>query len=115
MAVTTERIKHILGSVEVTGGTVTIPERLNRDDYAAVNHVFSALGGTWSRTDQAHVFPEDPSARIAAVLAGGPLPKPARTAEGFVPTPPELADALVREHTPPGRTRRAASVGALGR
>ncbi|OLF08559.1 hypothetical protein [Actinophytocola xanthii] len=99
MTVTTERVKEILNSAEVTGCRLVIPQRLNRADYVAVNTVLTALGGSWSRANQAHVFPADPTDQLATVLADGALPRPARTTEGFVPTPAELAEELVREHT----------------
>lgn len=99
MRVASERVREILDGAEITGCRLVIPQRLDRADYVAVNTVLTALGGTWSRADQAHVFPADPTDQLAAVLADGVLPRPARTTEGFVPTPPELAEELVREYT----------------
>jgi Methyltransferase small domain len=99
VTVATQRVRDILATASITGRAVVIPQRLDRADYVAVNTVLTAIGGTWSRAERAHVFPHDPAAELAAILAGEPVPRPARTAEGFVPTPPELAEELVREHT----------------
>lgn len=100
MPVLDARVRDILADAELSDGRfLRLPGHLSRDDYSAVNKVLQALGGTWSRTDKAHVFAQDPSAALATVLDSGEVPKPARTREGYVPTPPELAALVVREHT----------------
>jgi hypothetical protein len=98
-AVATERVAQILAGARIDGTRLVIPEQLSRADYVAVNQVLTALGGQWSRRDHAHVFPDDPSAQVAAVVSGAAMPPPARTAEGYVPTPLEVAEEVVREHT----------------
>lgn len=73
--------------------------QLPRQHYAAVNKALEALGGKWNRKLSGHVFDANPSAALAAFLGGAVLPKPARTAEGYVPTPAALAARIVAEHT----------------
>lgn len=100
MTVLDTRVRDILVDADlVDGRLLRLPGHLSRADYSAVNKVLQALGGSWSRSDKAHVFASDPGPALAAVLDGGDLPKPARTTEGYLPTPPDLAEWLVREHT----------------
>lgn len=98
MPVTTDRIREILGGAEHAGSRVVIHERLDRDEYRAVNTVLTNLGGAWSRRDKAHLFDHNPGVELRRVIEDGWMPKSARTAEGFVRTPRELADRIIRDH-----------------
>jgi predicted RNA methylase len=69
------------------------PARLERSLYAKVEKVLKALGGTWSRKDQAHVFDEDPAAAIDNALINGSIVD-RKQALGFFETPLELAERL---------------------
>lgn len=73
--------------------------QLARPDYVAVNKALEAMGGKWNRKAAAHVFEFDPTDVVSAFINGGPLAKPARTAEGYVPTPPPLAAEIVAEYS----------------
>lgn len=73
--------------------------QLARPDYVAVNKALEAMGGKWNRKAAAHVFESDPTDVVSAFINGGTLAKPARTAEGYVPTPAPLAAAIVAEHS----------------
>jgi hypothetical protein len=73
--------------------------QLSRPDYVAVNKVLESLGGKWNRKEAGHVFTADPTAALQEFLNGSALPKPARTAEGYIPTPASLAAEIVANHT----------------
>ncbi|SKT52047.1 Type I restriction-modification system methyltransferase subunit [Mycobacteroides abscessus subsp. massiliense] len=73
--------------------------QLSRPEYVAVNKALEAMGGKWNRGQSGHVFPTDPGPALAAFVGGGALAKPARTAEGYVPTPSQLAADIVADHT----------------
>lgn len=94
-AVITDRVREILATAEVDGLHVRLTVQLDRNEYVQVNKILEALGGKWNRRERAHVFTADPSAALAEFLDGGAAPKPARTAEGYVATPPEIADRIV--------------------
>lgn len=72
---------------------------LSRPDYVAVNKALESLGGKWNRKERGHVFTADPTSALQEFLNGSALPKPARTAEGYIPTPPELAAEIVANYT----------------
>lgn len=91
--------REILEASTVTGLSLVLPADLGRPDYVAVNKVLDALGGKWNRRAKAHLFDDDPAEAIAAYIRGGAAPLPARTAEGFVPTPADLAWQLVHDFT----------------
>jgi SAM-dependent methyltransferase len=98
VSITDDRIRDILADTQLDGRHLRITQRLDRDEYLAVNKVLTNLGGTWSRGAKAHVFDHDPSEALREVIAGGQLPgEPAKT-EGYVATPPELAKHLVACH-----------------
>ena len=94
-----ERVRQILGDVQIAGLALKLPGQLDRDDYTRVAKVLAALGGKWNRRTQAHMFDDDPTAAVAALLAGGKVPAPARRAEGWVPTPAGAAADLCDLHT----------------
>jgi phospholipid N-methyltransferase len=95
-----EEVREVLAQAEVNGVRVTLPQ-MDRKLYVAVNKVLDALGGTWNSRAKAHVFESDPTEALAAVVDGGEdtvVALPARTAEGFVPTPPHVATDMVRNY-----------------
>ncbi len=73
--------------------------QLSRPAYVAVNKALEAMGGKWSRKESGHVFATDPAPALTAFVDGGNLAKPARTSEGYVPTPAELAADIVADYT----------------
>lgn len=92
-------VRTVLADVQIDGHRLVLPNWLDRADYKRVDQVLRNLGGTWSRYEKAHVFTEDPAPLVMQVVETGEAPGPARSEEGYVATPPELADRLVREHT----------------
>lgn len=95
----TQRVREILSTAEVDGLHIRLVGQLNRTDYVNANKALEALGGKWSRRDRAHVFTTSPQAALAEFIGGGAAPKPARTAEGYVATPPALADEIITRYT----------------
>jgi len=49
-------VADILRRATIKGTHLTLPPRLDRSEYLAVNAVIENLGGKWSRKDKAHVF-----------------------------------------------------------
>src|SRR5688572_4417356 len=75
---------------------IVLPEQLERKLYERTAKVLKALGATWSRKDQAHIFDTTPAAFQAhfdAVLQTGLYTPP--ELEGFFPTPPALAKRML--------------------
>lgn len=99
MSVSEQRVREILGGAVTDGRQLRILEHLDRHEYLAVDAVLRNQGGQWNRAQQAHLFADDAATALATVLAGGQLPSPPRTAEGYAATPPELARRVVDEHT----------------
>jgi hypothetical protein len=95
-----EEVRLILEQAKINGLRVTVP-KVDRALYEKVDKVLDALGGKWNGRIKAHVFTEDPTEALAAIVAGeeAVVALPARTAEGFVPTPPEVALDMVRNYT----------------
>lgn len=92
-------VRTVLADVEITGHRLVLPTWLDRTEYKKVDQVLRNLGGTWSRYEKAHVFPEDPGPLVSAVVETGEAPGPARTEEGYVATPIDLADEMVFQHS----------------
>ncbi|MBQ1048471.1 class I SAM-dependent methyltransferase [Micromonospora sp. C51] len=88
-------VREALTNAEVTRNHVKIREQLPRPVYEAVDAALQAIGGKYNRHARAHVFDTDPTGAIAQILASGDVPLPARTADGFVATPPAVATKLV--------------------
>jgi len=101
-AVTDDRVREILRTVQITGLHLALPDQLDPREYTAVNTILTALGGRWHSRQRVHVFTVDPAPALAAYLAGSAAPRPPqppRTTEGYVPTPPALAAEILRLHT----------------
>lgn len=113
MSTDTARLaRDILGkSSRIDGRVVRLTcGQLSRPEYVAVNKALESMGGKWNRGQSGHVFPADPGPALAAFVSGGALAKPARTAEGYVPTPSDLAAAIVADHTQVARLDAGAKV-----
>jgi predicted RNA methylase len=89
-------IRDALATAQVDGTKVRLAEQLPTDDYHEIACVLAALGGLWSPTAAATLFPDgtDPATLITATLAAAVVPVHPRTAEGWVRTPDDLADDL---------------------
>lgn len=93
------RVREILGAAEISGTDLRLVGQLDRKEYAQVNEVLENLGGRWNRKLRAHVFPDASFAQaLAAIVDGGDAPGPARTVEGYVATPTDLAVQLVADY-----------------
>lgn len=94
----TEDIKGTLRNLKIEGAHVRIEEKLDRKAYQKVNEVLESLGGTWSRAKKAHVFPEDPTSRLAELAGAAKVTtvREKKRADGWFPTPEALADELAR-------------------
>lgn len=92
--VTTEVQRVLRSSLRIEGNHVQIMDKLERSLYVQVANVLVALGGKWSRTQGAHVFPAPPGEAIDAAIASGAV-RPIRNELGFFPTPAPLAAELV--------------------
>lgn len=89
-----DTIADVLRRATINGDVLTLPPgNLDRKTYVAVNQAIEALGGKWNRRVGGHVFTEPVGDRIADLLDAGQV---TANATSFFPTPPELADRLVR-------------------
>lgn len=86
----------VLSALAISGnGTrVRIVEQLDRKLYTETNKVLEALGGKWSRSDKAHVFPADVGERMEATILAGEIRTSADL--GFFATPSTTGAALIR-------------------
>lgn len=71
-------------------------KQLDRKLYVAVNEVLTRIGGKWNRRQKGHVFDDnlDAGQLVALVVESGDMPPKNPTA--FFPTPPDVADMLLR-------------------
>lgn len=86
-------VRRVLGNVTIDGNALTMPQ-MDRKLYVTTNKVLEALGGKWNRGAKSHLFDEDPSDALERALTAGEI----TTAKdlGYFPTPPELAERVVR-------------------
>lgn len=83
----------VLSSAEVDGNVVRLTcGQLDPKAYRAVNDVLVNLGGKW-KTKVGHVFAEDPTAKLDAVILSGEI-APANLS-GYFPTPKPVVDVLL--------------------
>ena len=82
-----------LSTVEIEGTNVRIIKQLDRKLYTQVNEVLSSIGGKWNRKTNAHVFSEDPTDKLNAVIECGVLEPKVKT--GYFPTPPALVERMI--------------------
>jgi hypothetical protein len=92
-AILAPEIRCILESAIIEGNTLRIPMTLDRADYVAVNAALVAIGGKWSRKEQAHVFPSDPTDKVRGLYDGGKVP--AKNPLAFFATPPEIVREMI--------------------
>jgi hypothetical protein len=89
-----EAAQAALRGASVIGAQLTLPEQLDRRTYGEVNRALAVLGGVWSRKAGAHVFADDPTEAIAAVLAAGRRPPTSKQTDQWFRTPDPLADRM---------------------
>ncbi|MCK5431399.1 MAG: SAM-dependent methyltransferase [Gammaproteobacteria bacterium] len=83
----------VLSTVEINGCDVEITAQLQRPLYNKVNEVLDRIGGKWNRKAKAHVFPDDPTEKLNAVIECGVLEPKIKT--GYFPTPPALVARMI--------------------
>jgi len=67
--------------------------QLDRKQYVEVNKVLEAMGGKWNRKTRGHIFPDNPSDKLEALILTGEYDKPADY--GYFPTPMDLVDSMI--------------------
>lgn len=96
--------------VPAIGQRLTMPV-VGRKVYLKADEALNAIGGRWSRSAKAHVFPVGIDARAAINAAVGTASVVTHKDEGFFPTPPALASeiaAVAAAHFVNDRPRRFA-------
>lgn len=94
----TEEVLQALSSAVVVGNQVQLTGQLDRKLYLKVNDALTALGGKWNRKAKAHLFDEEPEARIDEAILSGSVDRGQDFGCFF--TPPELADRVAEEAQP---------------
>jgi len=104
----------VLSRATISENTITLTcGQLDRKQYVAVNKVLEGMGGKWNRKLAAHIFESDPTNFLEQVLLSGEIVLPKK--QGFFPTPPELAERIVKmAHTEPGDLVLEPSAGQGG-
>jgi phospholipid N-methyltransferase len=82
-----------LSTVEIEDTNVKITGQLDRKLYLSVNEVLGRIGGKWNKKAKAHVFSEDPTDTLYAVIECGVLEPKVKT--GYFPTPPALVARMI--------------------
>lgn len=85
-------VLELLRAAVVESDTVRPLPKAEPEVYKELNDVLTRLRGAWKR-GKGHVFPYDPTAAIAAVIASGTMP--AKNPLAYFPTPADLASAIV--------------------
>jgi predicted RNA methylase len=67
--------------------------QLDRKEYLEVNKVLESMGGKWDRKLKGHIFGENPSGKLEAIILTGEYDKPSDY--GYFPTPMDLADKMI--------------------
>jgi predicted RNA methylase len=109
----TPKTIEILNSAYVEGTSLRLTcGQLPARQFAQPKAVIEAVGGIWSAATGAYTFPygADPSALLAAVLEAGTVPLAAKTAEGYVRTPDQVATDVLSAHVDVGHLPRGARV-----
>jgi predicted RNA methylase len=90
----TPEVMDVLAKCTVDGTVLKLPQgQLERSLYASTDKVLKALGGKWDRRIGGHVFPFDPTPKLADALSGSSVVSRQQKLQLFE-TPPELADRL---------------------
>lgn len=87
-------IKNLLMNLRIEGNIAYITQQLDRDTYMRLNKALEVLGGKWNRSARGHIFPGDPSEKIAEAMQEGQVVDVKKTYEFFA-TPPGIANMLV--------------------
>lgn len=91
----TDDVADVLQRSRIEGANLFLPSgQLDSRLYRQVNDTLERLGGKWNRKAKCHIFDGNPSVALAEVLDTGKAP--AKNALAFFPTPPEVAEQMVR-------------------
>lgn len=88
-----QRIADIIARADVLENTLTLPPKLDRADYLAVDKILKAIGGKWNRGAQAHLFESDPTPMIEQAIATLEVTRPQDF--GFFETPEPLIERML--------------------
>lgn len=88
-----QRIADIIARADVLENTLTLPPKLDRADYLAVDKILKAIGGKWNRGAQAHFFDSDPTPMIEQAIATLDVTRPQDF--GFFETPEPLIERML--------------------
>jgi len=104
----------ILSKVTITGNQIFLTcGQLTRKEYVEVDNVLKNMGGTWNRKAKAHVFADDPTDKLEAVLLTGEIIKPQDY--GCFYTPPDRAKRVIElAEIKPGMSVLEPSAGQAG-
>ncbi|MFD8609428.1 RsmD family RNA methyltransferase [Streptomyces sp. NPDC059631] len=94
---------------------VLVGPRLTPAMYQCVNEVLAAVGGRWTKTEGAHLFPVDAAEALAPVLATGEVVtlREKRTLAQYFPTPDPVVGRLIAlADLQPGMTVLEPSAGS---
>jgi len=89
-----EAVLDVLRDAVCTGNTVTLSGQLDRSLYTATDKVLRLLGGVWSRSRKAHIFPDDPEQALSLAIMTGKVLDYKKIFQIFE-TPAGVADTLV--------------------
>lgn len=96
-----EDVQSVLNGLVVTGCEVKIAEKLAKKLYDKVNATLASIGGQWNTARQAHIFDEDPTPMLDALIATGET-YTARDYEFFATQPTEVSRVIVAADIEPG-------------
>ena len=82
-----------LSTAKIEGQNVKLAGQFDRKLYLQVNEVLDRIGGKWNRKAKAHVFSEDPTDKLNAVIECGVLEPKVKT--GYFPTPAALVKRMI--------------------
>ena len=89
-----ESVLQILSRVTVEGNVIYLTcGQLDRRQYLDVNKILELMGGKWNRKQKGHIFNEDPTDKLEAVLLTGEITEP--TKYGYFPTPKNIVLRMV--------------------
>ncbi|MFG3403757.1 class I SAM-dependent methyltransferase [Streptomyces sp. NPDC048142] len=98
MRISADVLAVLSGRTEADGHRLTlVGPRLPPTLYQRVNEVLEAVGGRWTKSEGAHLFPVPAAEVLAPVLATGEVvtPREKRTLAQYFPTPAPVVDRLI--------------------
>lgn len=87
-------ILDVLARSTIADNRLVLTQQLDRDAYLAVDKIIKAVGGKWSRSAKAHVFPGDAAAALEPVLLTGTVTDIRKQYDAFY-TPLAVAEQVI--------------------